>query len=958
MSATPGARPFIAEWGALVAVSLATLMMLVDFAAVCVALPAIHAHMSISFSELEWALEAFVLTLATFVLTAGYIADRVGRRAAFMVGLEVLAIGGVVAGLAGRPAELLAGRVVQGIGGALIFATGSPLLVGTFRRHGDRLALGAWGTITGLGVAVSPVVGGAVAGAIGWRWLFLLNVPVCLVALLFGWGAAFHQPAREQKGAKPDWRALGLWTGALALLVIGLVRTTASANLSANWSSNGIVALFCCSALLMVAFVSVESVSPSPLLDISLFRHRTFTGSTIAALGLSMAVWGPLLFIVLYMSYDLKYSVLAIGLRLLLLTGMTVPFLPVAGLLDRWVPVKVLICGGLALVAGGLYWMSRLTTSNGFSGLWPGLVMAGIGLELVNPRLAAAAAATVRPSLAAVASRASSTFRLVGTAAGVAVLGSVFATRLKDDIANAFTAVPQLAGYAPRVTELVLGGQSRGAVLAVPRLVRVDVPPIVAQGFVSAMHSVLLGAAGVALASAVLALSLRSADVPRALAEVPAPDVASRRAAEAAAAGLRPTTPEPAHMPAPSFPPTTVVAPDEIGAHEAPAFYEAAGADQGAPVDEEAAESTPADEEDRTLAELLTSFLAAVQSSEPPLAQETVGRHQEPGPAWEDAEPEPQPWPAWEDAEPEPEPVPAAREDEEATPAAQAEQEPQDGAGPAPEQMVSPAPAPTRATNGRSVIDLARSERWLRGHVMAMTGEALAGAVVTLVGPDGGEAGHAVTAGDGSFAVGDVSEGTYTVVAAAVHYRPTAAIVALRSGETNTSFALLGIGSLAGRVTRAMDGEPLGAEVELMSPSGGIAARCRTDERGGFVVSDLIEGPYQLTIESAGYRPESLRVVVKRGRPLAQDVALTGLGNLYGAVCGPEGGWVAHVDVALSDSSGRVVAVTTTDGAGSYHFPGVAEGTYSLSTPSGSTRAVAVSPGSTVAADLTVGQAQ
>ena len=433
--------------------------------------------------------------------------------------------------------------MVQGIGGALIFATGSPLLIGTFRRKADRVALIAWGTVTGFGVAVSPLIGGAVAGAFGWKWVFLLNVPVCLVALLFGWRASFHEIPREQSRAKPDWRALALWTGALALLVIGLVRTTASANLSANWSANGVVALFFCSALLLVAFVSVEAVSPAPLLDVSLFRSRTFTGSAIAALGLSIAVWGPLLFIVLYLSYDLKFSVFAIGLRLLLLTGMTVPLLPVANLLDRWVPVKVMVCGGLGLVAGGLYWMSQLTTTSGSNGLLPGLVMAGVGLELVNPRLASAAAATVKPSLAAVASRASSTFRLVGTATGVAVLGSLFATRLKDHIANAFLAVPQLVSYAPRVTELVLSGHTGAAVRAVPSSVRVDVPPIVAQGFVSAMHSVLLVAALVALASAVLALSLRSADVPRTDVEVPPADVLSRRAAATAAISPLPLSP-------------------------------------------------------------------------------------------------------------------------------------------------------------------------------------------------------------------------------------------------------------------------------------------------------------------------------------------------------------------------------------------------------------------------------
>ena len=330
----------------------------------------------------------------------------------------------------------------------------------------------------------------------------------------------------------------------------------------------------------------------------------------------------------------------------------------------------------------------------------------------------------------------------------------------------------------------------------------------------------------------------------------------------------------------------------------------------------------------------------------------------EPSPAEEQAPgPAPVPGPPTMEAEDfEQQGVPEqAPEDQPAYEPAPEDEAPEDQA-PDDQPAYEQAPAGAHGPNGASVIDLTRSERWLRGQVMAMTGEPLAGAMVTLVGPDGGEAGHAITGSDGSFALGDVGEGTYTVVAAAPNFRPTAAIVALRRGETTTTLALLGIGSLAGRVTRAKDGEALVAEVELMSPSGGVAAHCRTDQQGAFTVADLIEGPYQLLIERPGYQPESKRVVVERGRSIAYDVAMTGLGSLYGAVCGPQGGWLAHIDVALSDNAGRVVAVTTTDGAGSYHFPGVVEGTYSLTTPSGGTRSVAVAPGAAVAADLTLGQ--
>ena len=195
--------------------------------------------------------------------------------------------------------------------------------------------MAVWGTVTGLAVAVSPLVGGAITHYLGWRWIFLSTCPLRQWRCSSGRSpSATRIPAGAAPGTVleavhgPDWKGLALFSGAIAILVIGLVRTTTTLS---GWAANGVLACFGCTALLLVGFVAVEAVSPAPMIDISLFRQRTFTGSSIAAFGLSAAVLGPFLFLVLYLSYDLGYSVLGVAVRLLLLTGMTLPSCPWLG---------------------------------------------------------------------------------------------------------------------------------------------------------------------------------------------------------------------------------------------------------------------------------------------------------------------------------------------------------------------------------------------------------------------------------------------------------------------------------------------------------------------------------------------------------------------------------------------------------------------------------------------------
>ena len=904
-----GGHERLHRWGSLIAISLATLMMLMDFMGVSVALPEVRRALGGSFSEMQWVLEAFVLTLAAFVLTAGYVADLAGRRTIFLLGLAVLALGSLLGGLAPNAYVLIGGRVLQGMGGALLFSTGSILMSETFGSGRWRAALAVWGTVTGLAVAFSPLVGGAITDYLGWRWIFLIDVPTSAVALVVG---AFSIRDKVPTGPEdatvlqpvhgPDWKGLALFTAAIAILVIGLVRTTTTLS---GWAANGVLACFGCTALLLIAFIAVEAVSPAPMLDISLFRQRTFTGSSIAAFGLSAAVLGPFLFLVLYLSYDLGYSVMSVAVRLLLLSAMTLPFLPLTGALARLFPIKVLICGGLVLVAVGFWLMSRLPGTRPASQLIPGLLVAGVGLELVNPRLASAAVGAVKPRLAAVASRTSSTFRQIGTATGVAVFGAVLATRLTDDLNSALSSSTRLAGEGPQLTNLVLNGQI-GLAASTPGA-PAGLLGIIHHAFADSMHEVFLVAAIVALASAVLALSVRSRDVPRA--PVRGARATSRRPALLAVPAPAAAVAEPS-LPVPVVP--------------EPALSE--------PVVPEPALSEPVVPEPVVPEPVVPEPVVPEPVVPEPAPLEPVASEPIPSEP-ESSEPE--------SSEPEmpepemPEPVPEVPLGPVAI-----------GSGPLDDGAFDGGPSDAvmgeGLTEGTSFIGVyteygAPTEertpvpRHVRGQVTGANGDPLAGASVALVHPNGDEVGHTYAAEDGSFHLDDVAAGTYTLVVAALHYRPAARVIVLSHGETLAMVSLLGVGSLVVRVARARDAMPLAAGIELFNGDGGLVAQSQAGDDGVSILPDLLEGNYELAVEREHYSPARGPVVVRRGRTGTAEVQLVGQGHLYGAVLDHDGGWLPATLVTLADESGTIVGVTRTDGAGAYLFPTVPEGLYTIS---------------------------
>ncbi len=503
------------QWGALAAISVATFVIVTDFMAVGVALPTVQKGLGTSFPQLQWVVEGFVVPLAAGVLAAGHATVRFGSRRVFLAGLSALAGGALLSRAvalricAHRRPRRPGSRRGPGVGNRCI-DTGRRVQRGK-RAH--------W--CSRLGRRYRPRRGpltpsGQLHRQPPWLALDFRSGCGCFVP-----GVCHRVPGdrgtrrRDGRVSTPsDWRGLTLFTVGTAILVIGLVRTTSTLG---GWAQSGVLACFACSGLLLAAFVAVEAVSPHPLLDVSLFRSRTVAGTAVAAFGLSAAVFGPFIFVVLFLSYDRGYSTQSIGVHLFLLSGVTLVLLPLAGLFDRYLPVKFVICPGLVLVGVGLWLMSRAPASAGWEDLVPGLVTVGVGLELVNPRLGSTAAAAAGPeerSLLA-ASRTISTMRQLGAAIGVAVLGSVFATRLSDELSSQLSAFSQLSGQAPQMAGLVLEGRRAAAVSAVPANIRPLLLSAVQTSFAGAMHEVLLVASAVGVLSGLLALSIRSSDVPR-----------------------------------------------------------------------------------------------------------------------------------------------------------------------------------------------------------------------------------------------------------------------------------------------------------------------------------------------------------------------------------------------------------------------------------------------------------
>ncbi len=494
------------KWWTLLAVSVGTFMLLLDITIVNVALPDIQHGLHASFSDLQWCVDAYALTLAALLLTAGSLADLFGRRLLFCIGLVVFTAGSLMCGLSTSPLFLILSRSGQGIGGAIMFATALALIAQAFRGPERGIAFGVWGAVTGVAVAVGPVLGGVITTGIGWRWIFLVNVPIGVVGTILT--ATRVEESREQRARRPDWAGFVLFTAGLSALVYGLIRANQT-----SWTNAGVIGCFVGSAALVAAFLIAERVGRQPMFDLALFRVPTFSGGAIAAFGMASSMFAMLLYLVLYLQDALGYSALGTGVRLIILSGASLVTAFAAGRLSARMPVRWLIGPGLVLIGVGQLLMAGLHPQSSWTHLVPGFILGGLGIGMVNPPLASTAVGVVEPHRAGMASGINNTFRQVGIATGIAALGSIFATKVRSDVVSGLASVAGVGHRAGAAATALVQGINPVSALGVHGQAAARVATVARASFVTSLNDILVIGGITALVSAVLCvLLIRSRD--------------------------------------------------------------------------------------------------------------------------------------------------------------------------------------------------------------------------------------------------------------------------------------------------------------------------------------------------------------------------------------------------------------------------------------------------------------
>jgi EmrB/QacA subfamily drug resistance transporter len=484
------------KWWTLIVVCAATFMLLLDITIVFVALPTIQSALHASFSDLQWVIDAYALTLASVLLAAGSLADRYGRRLIFTIGLVAFTLGSLLCGVAQSPTMLILSRSAQGIGGAMLFATSLALLAQNFHGKERGMAFGIWGAITGVAAGLGPVLGGLIVSGISWRGIFLVNLPVGVAALVVTlWKM---EESKTPHAGRPDWAGFVTLTAGLISLVYGLIRAGEIA-----WSDSGVVICFVLAGLFFVLFVAQEHRAKHPLFDLSLFRIPTFSGGLLAAFAVNGSLYAMFLYLALYLQDDLGHSALATGMQLLLISGTSIISSIFAGALHERVPVRWLIGPGLLLTGAGLLLMAGLSGSSSWTHLILGFIVAGVGSGIVNPPLASTAVGVVAPQHSGMASGVNTTFREIGIATGTAIYGSIFASTLREKLGQALTSVPSLERRLSAVVTAVQQGDAARAINSVPGSLRAPLTVAVHASFASALDVLLVVSGALALIGAV-----------------------------------------------------------------------------------------------------------------------------------------------------------------------------------------------------------------------------------------------------------------------------------------------------------------------------------------------------------------------------------------------------------------------------------------------------------------------
>jgi EmrB/QacA subfamily drug resistance transporter len=417
--ATAARRRRIPVWLAIVAASLPMFMATLDNLVVTSALPVIAKDLSASIEELQWVVNAYTLTFATLMLMAVGLGDRLGRRTVFLIGVTVFTLASAAAALSTEPWMLIAARAVQGVGAAALLPLSLTLLAGSVSERLRPVAIGIWGGISGLGVALGPLIGGAVVEGWNWQAIFWLNVPLGVIAVPLVLAAL-----PNSFGARVRADIVGLLLAGPGVLgvVWGIVRGN-----DAGWDSAEVLLPLIAGAALLVAFVLWERRASAPLLPLRLFRDRSFTAANLVGVTFSFGIFGAIFILIQFLQVVQGHTPLEAGVMTMPWTLAPMVVAPLTGLLSSRTGTRLPIVAGLTLMAVAMGWIAlTLAADQPYSEMWPPFLLAGIGMGLVFAPSSTAVLANMRPADHAKASGANSTLREIGVALGVAVLTAVF----------------------------------------------------------------------------------------------------------------------------------------------------------------------------------------------------------------------------------------------------------------------------------------------------------------------------------------------------------------------------------------------------------------------------------------------------------------------------------------------------------------------------------------------------
>jgi EmrB/QacA subfamily drug resistance transporter len=411
------------RWWTLGALCFALFMIMLDNTVVNVALPAIRADLGISVSELEWTVAAYALTFASLLLTGGKLGDLLGRRKIFIVGLTVFTLSSLACGLSSSAPQLISARAVQGIGAALMMPATLSIISHTFHARERGMAIGIWAGVSALALAIGPLLGGIITEHISWNWIFYVNVPIGVLAVI---AAIVVVPESKDTSHEQRLDLPGLLTSGIGLLA--LVYALIEGH-QYGWTSARILALFAVAVVALGGFVLLEMHQRLPMLDLSLFRNGTFAGANIVAILVTLAMFGIFVFFPIYMQTIRGWSPIQAGAALLPWTVMIVIFAPIAGKLSDRVGSRWLMAGGMTIVAACCLLLSTVTLHSTFWHMLPAFLLGGLGMSFVMTPMSAAAMGAAPVAKAGVASGVLNTFRQVGVALGIAITGAIVANR-------------------------------------------------------------------------------------------------------------------------------------------------------------------------------------------------------------------------------------------------------------------------------------------------------------------------------------------------------------------------------------------------------------------------------------------------------------------------------------------------------------------------------------------------